>query len=119
MEHSVLRALCHLGSASVWQVHERVGKELAYTTIAKILERLRTKGMVTRSKIGRGFQYSSSLPRREFEKAWVRRWLDELVDEKPRAAMAGLVDAVDSINPDLLDELSRLIAKRRRSRRGS
>jgi hypothetical protein len=33
--------------------------------------------------------------------------------------MANLVDAVESIDPDLLDELARQVNARRRSRRGS
>jgi len=48
-----------------------------------------------------------------------RRFLRGLFEGEPRPALASLVDAVEEIDPELLDQLSRLIAARRRARNGS
>jgi BlaI family transcriptional regulator, penicillinase repressor len=45
--------------------------------------------------------------------------VSRLLGPAPRAAMAALVDAVDAVNPQLLDELERAVAAHRRSKRGA
>ncbi len=43
------------------QVTERLGSDLAYTTVTTILTRLRRKGLVTRDRIGRAFHYRATM----------------------------------------------------------
>ena len=45
--------------------------------------------------------------------------LGRLFGDAPRPAIAMLVEAVESLDPELLDELGRAVTARRRSRRGS
>lgn len=121
LEYSVLAALWELGSASAREVHEFVTRssELAYTTTATVLDRLHRKGLVTREKLGRAFVYRSRQTRETVEGARARTTLRQLFGPEPRPAIATLVDAVESIDPDLLDELARAVKSRRRMRRGS
>lgn len=113
--------LWDLGSATGREVHDRVGVPagLVYTTTAKVLDRLHEKALVSRRRAGRGFVYRARLRREEVESARARSLLRGLLGDAPRPALAGLVDAVESIDPGLLDELGRAVAARRRSRDGS
>jgi len=45
--------------------------------------------------------------------------LNRLLGARPHTAVAALVEAVESIDPRLLDELERAVAARRRSKHGT
>lgn len=121
LEYSVLACLWRLGSASAREVYEQVGapQRLVYTTVAKVLDRLHAKRLVTREKQGKAFRYAPAVPREQVERARARTALSSLLGDDPRPAVVGLVHAVESLDPDLLDELARAVNARRRSRRGS
>ena len=120
LEYAVLAALWELGSASGRQVHERAGLAdgLVYTTTAKVLDRLLAKRLVIRGRVGRSFVYRPAVAREIVDHQRTTTALSKLFGSEPRPAIATLVDAVESIDPDLLDELARVI-RRRRSRRGA
>ena len=117
----MLRAVWELGGATAREVHARVGqpRRLVYTTTAKVLERLLVKGLVTRRRAGRAFVYRPLAERAAVEGALARATVVRLFGSEPRPAMAALVDAVAAVDPDLIDELARLVATKRRGRHGS
>jgi predicted transcriptional regulator len=119
LEYAVLVALWEAGPLSAPAIHDRVGVplDLAYTTTAKVLDRLHGKGLVERQPSGKTFLYTAAAERPATERARVRRLLDTILGDAPRPALATLVDAVTSIDPGLLDELARVVEARRRSRR--
>jgi BlaI family transcriptional regulator, penicillinase repressor len=121
LEYAVMVALWELGAASVRQVHERVGAPigLAYTTTATVLDRLHDKGCCTRLRAGKMFSYSAAITRDDVDRARTHETIKRLIGNDPLPAIASLVDAVESLDPALLDELERATAARRRSRDGS
>ena len=121
LERAVLEALWKLGRATARELHDRVGEPggLVYTTTAKVLDRLCAKGLVARRRIGRTFLYTPRAERATVEKALARGAIRRILGSEPRPAIATLVDAVESIDPDLLDELMRAVEARRRSPHGS
>lgn len=121
LEYAVLVELWHLGSASVRELHERLGAPdgLAYTTTAKVVDRLREKGLIRRQRRGSAFQYRSRIAREVVERARARNLITRLLGSAPRTAVAALVEAVDSIDPQLLGELERAVAARRRAKHGT
>ena len=121
LEYVVLTKLWELGTASVREVHGRVDTPdgLVYTTIAKVIDRLRGKGLIQRERHGKAFLYRARIAREEVERARARDAVSRLLGPAPRAAVAALVDAVDAVDPKLLDELERAVAARRRSKRGA
>jgi predicted transcriptional regulator len=121
LEYAVLSALWDKGSASAKELHAQVGEPagLVYTTIAKVLDRLHDKGLVKRELDGKAFVYQPAIPRARVERARAREAVRSVLGPEPRPAMAHLVEAVESIDPALLDDLARLVDERRRSRRGS
>jgi predicted transcriptional regulator len=121
LEYAVLAKLWELGSASAREIHTRVGEPqgLVYTTTAKVLDRLRAKRLVSRERRGMAFVYRPRVARALVDTARARELLARLIGPAPHGAAATLVDAVESLNPGMLDELAAAIAVRRRSKHGS
>ncbi len=121
LEHAVLIALWQTGTASAPEIHRRVGEPSGsvYTTTAKVLDRLHAKGLVSRQRAGKSFVYKPTLTRKVVERARVKGALARILGPDITPAIANLVDAVESMDPDLLDELGRQVEARRKSRRGS
>jgi len=121
LEYAVLSTLIELRRATVRDVHERVGapNQLAYTTTAKALERLHDKGLVRRERVGMLLSYEARISRAVLERSRAKQMLRQLLAAAPDPAVAGLVDAVESISPDLLDRLALAVEERRKARRGT
>ncbi len=121
LEYAVLAKLWELGTASVRDIHSQVGepKGLVYTTTAKVLDRLHAKRLVARERKGVTFVYRARVARAVIDKARARAFLTRLLGSGPRSAVATLVDAVESVDPNLIDELAEVIAARRRSKNGT
>jgi predicted transcriptional regulator len=121
LEYTVLAELWHLGAGSVRELHDRLGasKRLVYTTTAKVVDRLRQKGLIQRQRKGNAFVYRPRVAREEVERARARNAVTRLLGATPRAAVAALVEAVGEVDPQLLEELERAVAARRRSKHGA
>lgn len=121
LEYTVLSQLWELSSASVRELHERLGKPdgLVYTTTAKVIDRLRHKGLVLRQRKGHLFLYRPRVARAEIERARARNAVHRLLGPAPHAAVAALVEAVDAVDPGLLDALERAVSARRRAKDGT
>jgi BlaI family transcriptional regulator, penicillinase repressor len=121
LEYAVWQSVCELGTASARDVLVQVGQVdgLAYTTIATVLGRLHAKGLLARKRRRMAFVYSPRIARSVIELAHVRASLKKLLQPARRPAVATLVDAIESLDPGLLEELEQLVAARRRKRDGS
>src|SRR5579863_2360351 len=96
LEYVVLTKLWELGAASVRDVHGQLGKPegLVYTTIAKVIDRLRGKGLIQRERHGKAFVYRARIAPEKVERARAQDAVSRLLGSTPRAAVAALVDAV-------------------------
>jgi predicted transcriptional regulator len=98
---------------------------LAYTTLMTTLDRLHTKDVLVRTKVGRAFAYESRFSRSELRIRLAARSVEELLGAaQGRRALEPLlscfVDAVSEKDRLLLDDLERLLrAKRARLGLGS
>jgi predicted transcriptional regulator len=120
LEYAVLVCVWEGGAVTAREVHERVGAPagLVYTTTARVLDRLHAKGLVARERSGKAFTYRAAAARPEIDRARMSRTLGGLLAGAPlRPALAALVEAVESIDPALLDELAQAVEAARRSRR--
>jgi predicted transcriptional regulator len=68
------------GDANVAGVREHLqpARELAYTTVMTLLDRLYRRQMVTRRKKGRSFRYTAAVSRAEMQRAAIRELVDGL-----------------------------------------
>ena len=121
LEYDILTKLWDLGVGSVRELHEQLGQRdgLVYTTTAKVVDRLREKGLIERQPRGRAFIYRPRVAREDVESARARKAVSRLFGAAPHAAVAALVDAVDAVDPKLLDELERIVIARRRLKDGT
>ncbi|WP_297911374.1 BlaI/MecI/CopY family transcriptional regulator [Thiomonas sp.] len=121
LEYAVLRSLWELRNASVRDLHDRVGapEGLVYTTTAKVVDRLRDKGLIERSRQGGTFVYAPLVERDVVERARARQLMGRFLGPGPHPAVAALVDAAGDIDPALLDALERAIQARKRSNHGA
>ena len=107
--------------ASVRDVREGLGADLAYTTLMTTLDRLYKKGLLERTKDGRAFLYAPRVSREQLQRGLLTRFLDELLGrgtETARPALSTLVEAVSQADRQLLDQLERMVAEERRRRGG-
>jgi len=120
-EHEILRVVWLLGQCTVRDVFERIGapKGLAYTTVSTVLDRLQKKGFLTRERSGKTLVYRPLKREGTVQKTRVKELVDRIFGDDPEPAVARLVDAVEMLDPALLDRLAKEIATRRRSRGGS
>lgn len=121
LEYAIMSKLWDLGSASVRKIHEQIGEPagLVYTTTAKVLDRLYAKRLVSRKRSGIAFIYRPRVAREVVEKSRARTILARLLGPAPRTAVATLVDAVETLDPKLLDDLADAVAARRRHNNGT
>lgn len=121
LEYAVLVELWRLGTASVRELHERLAapEGLVYTTTAKVVDRLREKGLIQRQRKGKAFWYQPCIAREAVERARARNIVARLLSGAPHGAVAALVEAVDFVDPLLLGELERAVVARRRSKHGA
>jgi predicted transcriptional regulator len=86
------------GPLSVRQVHEALrGRDLAYTTVMTVLDRLAKKGVVTRERDGRAWLYA---PVQTREQMTAGLMMDALQDTPDRDA--ALAYFVGQLSPDAL-----------------
>jgi predicted transcriptional regulator len=119
LEQELLSALWMRGSATVRELLDAGGINLAYTTVMTTLDRLYKKQLLNRSAEGRAFRYSPRYTQEELEKAAVGETVRQLLGSGEAAALplSYLVEAVSEHDAALLDDLQRLLDEKRRERR--
>jgi predicted transcriptional regulator len=98
LERSVMNVLWDAPAAlTVREVLDALGeRDLAYTTIMTVLDRLGTKEMVRRERDGRAFQYAPALSRDEATSELLHAALDEAGTDRT----AALVHFARTVDPD-------------------
>lgn len=119
LEQKLLSALWMRGSATVREMLDAGGINLAYTTVMTTLDRLYKKQLLNRSAEGRAYRYSPRYTQEELEKAAVGETVRQLLGSGEAAALplSYLVEAVSEHDAGLLDDLQRLLDEKRRERR--
>ncbi|WP_327347592.1 BlaI/MecI/CopY family transcriptional regulator [Streptomyces europaeiscabiei] len=104
LEALVLSALREAhGPESAGWVQERLGGDLAYTTVITILTRLLAKGAVTRERSGRSFAWTPASDQAGLAAHRMRRVLDGESDRE--AVLASFVTSLEPDDERLLREL--------------
>ena len=93
LEAEVLSALASVEAVTAATVRTLVGEDLAYTTVATILNRLCDKGLAVRDREGRSFRYSLAVDEADFVAARMRVQLRHAHD--PMSALGQFVSGLD------------------------
>ncbi|MEV6287540.1 BlaI/MecI/CopY family transcriptional regulator [Kribbella sp. NPDC051770] len=100
------------GALTVREVHERLSRtrDLAYTTVMTVLDRLAKKKLTERERDGKAWRYKASAPRADLAVDLMRDALDQAGDR--REALVRFVGQVSDEEAALLREaLSKLEAR--------
>jgi predicted transcriptional regulator len=104
LEAQVLAALHHApGPATAAWVQERLGGDLAYTTVMTILSRLHAKKAVTRERAGRAYVWTPAADEAGLAALRMRRVLDG--EEDRDAVLTSFVSALSAHDEQLLRSL--------------
>jgi predicted transcriptional regulator len=112
LEERILAVLWKGGDWAVRQVHAEVDPDLAYTTIATVLDRLHRKGVVERAKDGGSWRYKAKSSREATLGAKVAGLLEGAGASEP--LFVAFLDHVEEVDPEALDQLEALIRARRK-----
>jgi predicted transcriptional regulator len=95
--------------ATVREVHSALeaDREIAYTTVMTVLDRLSKKDIVTREREGRAWRYYASNSREELSAQAIRHTVDRLETDR-RAAM---LHFLDDATPEEIDDLKAALAE--------
>jgi len=94
LEQAVLETLWDLGSANGREVHERLAdRDLAYTTVMTVLDRLARKDVVVRERDGRAFRYAARRTRAEMTAELMREALDVTGADRDQALVSFVGEA--------------------------
>lgn len=112
-ELDILKVLWSLGEGSVRQVHEKLcpDGECAFNTVQTLLRIMEEKGLVTHRVEGRTFIYSPCFSKEQASSRFLKRVFDGALDQFVLSMLRA-----ESVSPDELRELEKLIARARRKR---
>lgn len=119
LQADILGAIQRLGKASAREIMGEISaqRQVAYTTVSTVLDRLYKKGLVKRSKvIGRGgakYVYSYAAPA-EMRANLVQRALNQLVSAFGPSVVPTIYDSLDQISKEDSAELKRKVSRARR-----
>ena len=117
LQLSILRVLWAEEEASVAQVQEalRDERDLALTTVATLLSRLETRGVISRRAEGRQFVYRAAVAEEDVRRSMVDALTDRLFEGDPAALVHHLIDE-GSINRAELERLEKLVSSKTRKK---
>lgn len=104
LELECLKALWSLGEGTVRDVRQVLvgNRNLAYTTVMTVLERLQKRGGVSRRKTGRSFRYMPKVSQDTLRRLAIKELIDDFFDGSEDTLMSYLqtVTAPGTQNPD-------------------
>lgn len=117
-ELDIMAILWELGSGTVAEVRDRVGDDLAYTTVLTILRNLEAKQFVRREEEGRAHRYFPRVQQRAAQRSALSRLVAGFFQGSPEELITHLVNE-DELSTDELRRLAKRLndaAKRRGAR---
>jgi BlaI family transcriptional regulator, penicillinase repressor len=110
-ELNILRVLWSKGPSTVRQVHDVLvrGRELAYTTVLKLLQIMTDKGLTTRESLGLQHVYTARRTEQDTQRQLLKDLLDRAFDgSTSQLVMQAL--ATTAASPGELKEIRRLLS---------
>ena len=110
LELRIMQVLWSEGPSSVQSVQSQLGGDLAYTTVQTMLNVLQRKGHVSRTMVGRAFEYKAIQNRDRALGSAVRDLLNRMFDGSVEGLVMNLV-RTKQIDAAKLAELAEKVAK--------
>lgn len=120
LEKGIMTILWVRGEATGREVLDEIrsSREIAFTTVLTVIERLVKKGLVVKTRGENAYIYRPRYTRDEFTRQVSQEVLKGVLEISTSSAVASLVDLLADTDPEELERLSRLIeAKRQEMKR--
>ncbi len=122
LEARLMHVIWSLGvPATAREIHERLIEDhlVSPLTSITVLNRLVTKGILTRARRDGPYRYAARLGEEEFRDRASRRVVEGILSLGADAVAASLVDVLAERDPAQLQELARLVRKKLREQDGN
>ena len=110
LELQIMQVLWEAGPSPVAAVQEKLGSELAYTTVQTMLNVLLRKKKVRRSQAGRAFTYEAAVSREGAVGAALKDLVSRMFGGSGEAMLMALIDT-RQITPEQIARASKLVAR--------
>lgn len=119
LEADIMELLWKDSPASVRVIYDELASQrtIAYTTVMTVMGRLAEKGILRREQHGRAYLYVPTQNREQFCSDAVRTVMQGLLGGFGEPVLSNFVDTVNSEDAAKLDELIRLIEKKKEEAR--
>jgi predicted transcriptional regulator len=116
LEQRLLQEVWSRGNGTVREILQDGSLSIAYTTAMTTLDRLYKKNLLSRVAEGRAFRYSPCVTQEEMQRAAAGQAIRQLLESGPASSLplSYLVEAVTEHDIQLLDELQRLVERKRK-----
>jgi predicted transcriptional regulator len=112
LEAEVMEEVWNQGETTVRLVMEALNRKAkpprAYTTYMTVMRRLADKGLLDRTRVGRGDEYVACLSREDYRRRRAVAQVDGLIDEFGDVALAQFAKSLSGLDPARRRQLRRL-----------
>ncbi len=118
LQTQVMAALWRLGTGTVEQVRSELPSRYrgAYTTVQTVLNRLAERGLLSRTREGRGIVYRPEVSEAEYLSRTIRHTLAGASNDARQAALANIIGGLDARELSEVQKLAKEAGSRRRRR---
>ncbi|MCU0550696.1 MAG: BlaI/MecI/CopY family transcriptional regulator [Leptolyngbya sp. Prado105] len=122
LEAEILRIVWELETATVKDVHDRIltdpDRELAYTSVTTVLNRLVKKGWLVCNKQNRSFTWTAAVSQSEAKAIQAMEQLNQFLAVTNPDIVAAFADQLDQASCDQLDAIAQRLKIARQKREG-
>ena len=123
LEREILEILWDLGSATVKEIHDRIlsdpERELAYTSVTTVLQRLTQKGWLICDKQDRAFRWRSLISREQAQMLHSHHQLQQFLAISNPDVVAAFADSLDSASLEQIEAIAQRLKSLRQAREES
>ncbi|WP_163877176.1 BlaI/MecI/CopY family transcriptional regulator [Paenibacillus favisporus] len=107
-----------LEAVTIKEVNAKISedKPMSFNTIMTVMNRLVDKGILQKKLQGKSYVYSPVLTKEQFLEEQSKELSYDLVKEFGSRAVAHMIDAMEQVDPDLLDQLEKQIEQWKKDR---
>lgn len=110
LETEVLHIIWEMGTVTVKDVHDRIladpNRELAYTSVTTVLNRLTNKGWLVCDKQGRSFTWRALMSREQATALQAYEQLNQFLAVSNPDVVAAFADSLDQTSVEQLDAIA-------------
>lgn len=98
-------------AAILEQLNRKTDEAIGLTTVQSTIERLTRKKLLTRTKLGRAYVYSTLQEKNTVISRLIAEISDEISEDDPKAMIEGFIEYFSTKHPNLLASLQRLMSE--------